>query len=66
MPRTVPVTLVPADLITVPEAASILHVHPESLYRIIRRGDFPPAVHIGGACRVSVPKLSRYLHGEES
>jgi len=56
----------PDDLLSVPAAARRVGMHPESLYRIIRQGDFPPAVHIGGKIRVSVPRLERYLHGEAS
>jgi len=54
----------PDDLISVPQAAKRLGVHPESLYRLIRSGDFPPAIHIGRLIRVSVPKLQRHLHGD--
>jgi hypothetical protein len=28
-------------------------------------GQFSPAIHIGGRWRVSVPRLERYLHGED-
>jgi excisionase family DNA binding protein len=54
----------PNDLVTVPEAARQLGVHPESLYRLIRSGEFPPAIHVGSRIRVSVPRLERFKHGE--
>lgn len=54
------------DLLTVPEAAKRLGLHPDSLYRLIRVGEFSPAVAIGHSIRVSVPKLEHYLHGEEA
>ena len=53
------------DLITVPEAARRVGINPDSLYRLIRDGKFPPAVRIGTTTiRVSVPKLERMLHGD--
>jgi excisionase family DNA binding protein len=52
------------DLITVPEAAARLGMHPDTLYRLCRSGQFPPAVQIGSRWKVSVPRLERYLHGE--
>ena len=57
-------TQLPPDLLTVPSAARRLGLHPDSLYRLIRAGQFPPAVIIGHSIRVSVPKLERYLHGD--
>lgn len=53
------------DLISVPEAAGRIGVHPDTLYRLCRRGQFSPAIQIGGRWRVSVPRLDRYLHGED-
>ncbi len=54
------------DLLTIHETARRLHVHPDTLYRWARDGDFPPAIKIGRGRRwmVSVPRLERYLHGE--
>jgi excisionase family DNA binding protein len=52
------------DLLTVPETARRLGLHPDSLYRLIREGQFPPAVNIGRSIRISVSKLERYLHGD--
>lgn len=57
-------TQLPPDLLAVPAAAKRLGIHPDSLYRLIRAGQFPPAVIIGHSIRVSVPKLERYLHGD--
>jgi excisionase family DNA binding protein len=50
------------DLATVPEIASELGVNPETLYRLIRTGGFPPAVRIGSKILISRPKLERFLH----
>lgn len=52
------------DLISVPQAAKRVGLHSDTLYRLCRQGEFPPAVAIGGRWRVSVPRLERYLHGE--
>jgi len=52
------------DLISVPDAARRIGVHPDTLYRLCRTGQFPPAIQIGARWRVSVPKLERYLHGD--
>jgi len=56
---------VPAvDLISIPDAAGRIGLHPDTLYRLCRTGQFPPAIQIGSRWRVSVPKLERYLHGD--
>lgn len=52
------------DLLTIPQAAQRLDLNPETLYRLVRAGDFPPAVHLGRQIRVSVPLLEKYLHGD--
>ncbi|MHB1845327.1 MAG: helix-turn-helix domain-containing protein [Deltaproteobacteria bacterium] len=59
-------TDLPNDLVAVPQAARRLGIHPESLYRLIREGQFPPAVHIGRQIRVSVPRLEQFLHGDDA
>jgi len=53
-----------ADLISVAAAAELVGVHPDTLYRLCRTGQFPPALQIGRQWRVSVPRLERHLHGE--
>jgi excisionase family DNA binding protein len=53
------------DLLSVPETAPIVGVHEDTLYRLIRTGQFPPAIKIGSRWRVSRPRLNRYLHGED-
>ncbi len=53
------------DLISIPETARRIGLHADTLYRLCRTGHFPPAVQIGGRWRVSVPRLKRYLHGED-
>ena len=55
----------PTDLISIPEAARRIGLHAETLYRLCRSGQFSPAIQIGKRWRVSVPRLERYLHGED-
>jgi excisionase family DNA binding protein len=52
------------DLISIPEAARRVGLHADTLYRLCRRGQFPPALQIGARWRVSVPRLERYLHAD--
>ena len=52
------------DLIRMPEAAERLGLHTDTLYKLARTGQFPPAVRIGSRWLVSVPRLERFLHGE--
>jgi len=54
------------DLISIPQAAERLGLHHDTLYRLARTGQFPPAVQIGAKWLVSVPRLERFLHGEAS
>lgn len=58
--------MVAADLISIPEAARRVGLHADTVYRLCRTGQFPPALQIGSRWRVSVPRLERYLHGETS
>jgi predicted DNA-binding transcriptional regulator AlpA len=51
------------DIISIPECARRLGKHPDTIYRLARTGQFPPAILIGGRWAVSVPRLNRYLHG---
>ena len=53
-----------ADLISVADAAELVGVHPDTLYRLCRSGQFEPAISIGRQWRVSVPRLERFLHCE--
>lgn len=53
-----------ADLISIPETARRVGFHADTLYRLCRTGQFPPAVKIGGRWMVSVPRLQRYLDGD--
>jgi excisionase family DNA binding protein len=48
----------------VPEAAKMIGLHTDTLYRLCRTGQFGPAIQIGARWRVSVPRLERYLHGD--
>jgi excisionase family DNA binding protein len=54
------------DLLSVPETARRIGVHADTLYRLCRTGQFPPAIQIGRGWRVSVPRLDRYLHGSDT
>ena len=42
------------DLITIPQAAGRIGLHPDTLYRLTRSGQFPPGVRIGSRWRVSL------------
>lgn len=52
------------DLMTVPEAARRLGIHPDTAYRLARTGQLPGALQVGTRWRVSVPRLERALHGD--
>jgi len=56
----------PDDLITIPETARRIGKHADTLYRLARTGQFPPAIQIGSRWMVSVPRLERYLHGRDT
>jgi excisionase family DNA binding protein len=56
--------LAATDLISIPDAAVRIGLHADTLYRLCRTGQFPPAIQIGSRWRVSVPRLERYLHGD--
>ena len=53
-----------SDLISIPDAAGRIGLHADTLDRLCRTGQFPPAIQIGSRWRVSVPRLERYLHGD--
>jgi excisionase family DNA binding protein len=53
------------DLISIAEAARRLGFHRDTLYRLARTGQFPPAVRLGSRWLVSVPRLDRFLHGDD-
>ena len=55
------------DLVSMADAAEQLGIHRETAYQLARTGRFPgdAAIRIGESWRVSLPKLRRYLHGEE-
>jgi len=55
-----------ADLISIPETARRIGLHCDTLYRLCRTGQFPPAIQIGARWRVSVPRLERYLHSDST
>ena len=47
---------------TVKDLASRLSVHPETAYRLCRRGDIPHS-RVGGQYRISEQQLQTYLQG---
>jgi len=53
------------DLVTVPVIARRLGKHEDTLYRLCRTGAFPTAVKVGSRWLISVPKLERWLHGDD-
>ncbi len=64
VPRTDRDQIAAADLISIPEAARRIGLHVDTLYRLCRTGQFPPALQIGTRWKVSIPRLERYLHGD--
>lgn len=57
----------PPDLITITDAARRLGVSVETAKKLLRDGHFPgdAALRVGRQIRVSVPRLERWLHGEQ-
>jgi excisionase family DNA binding protein len=52
-------------LLTVEEAAKVLHIGRTTMYALIGEGALRP-VHIGRTCRITVAELHRYVDGLES
>ena len=52
-------------LLTLPEAAELLHVSTRTLQRMIQRKDLP-AFKVGGQWRVRESQLTRWIEGRES
>jgi excisionase family DNA binding protein len=66
-PRQQGTTAIPGpapDLLTMSQAAERVGMHRDTLYRLARAGQFPPALQIGSRWLVSVPRLERFLHGD--
>lgn len=57
-------SLEPLRLLTLPEAAELLHVSTRTLQRMIRRNELP-ALKVGGQWRVRESQLTRWIHGRE-
>lgn len=51
-------------LLTLPEAAELLHVSTRTLQRMIRRNELP-AFKVGGQWRVRESQLTRWIQGRE-
>ncbi|HEX9788935.1 MAG TPA: helix-turn-helix domain-containing protein [Candidatus Binatia bacterium] len=56
--------LEPLRLLTLPEAAELLHVSTRTLQRMIRRRELP-AFKVGGQWRVRETQLTQWIHGRE-
>ncbi len=51
-------------LLTLPEAAELLHVSTRTLQRMIRRNDLP-AFKVGGQWRLRESQLTQWIEGRE-
>mgnify|MGYP003131150179 CR=1 FL=1 len=51
----------PSRLMTVPEVAELLRVHPRTVYRLIKKD--LPARKVGRSWRIDAKKLDEYLLG---
>lgn len=52
-------------LLTLPEAAELLHVSTRTLQRMIRRNELP-ALKVGGQWRVRESQLTKWVQGREN
>ena len=52
-------------LLTLPEAAELLHVSTRTLQRMIRRNELP-ALKVGGQWRVRESQLTKWIQGREN
>ena len=52
-------------LLTLPEAAELLHVSTRTLQRMIRRNELP-AFKVGGQWRVRESQLTKWIQGRET
>ena len=50
------------QLITVGEVASLLRLHPKSIYRFIKRDGFPRPVKIGAASRWDLAAVQNWIN----
>ena len=57
--------IVDPNVISVPEAASLLGISEDLAYDLARRGELPGAFQLGRRWRVSVIKLRAAVHGAE-
>jgi excisionase family DNA binding protein len=47
-------------VLTIGEVAEILRVHPTTIYRLLKRGDFP-GFKVGGNWRISTTALNQWI-----
>jgi excisionase family DNA binding protein len=47
-------------VLTIGEVAEILRVHPTTIYRLLKRGDFP-GFKVGGNWRISATALNEWI-----
>ena len=50
------------QLITVDEVASLLRLHPKSIYRFIQRDGFPRPIKIGAASRWDLAAVQNWIN----
>ena len=55
----------PADVMTINEAAKRLGISTSTGYRLAEAGKLPGAFQIGQSWRVSVPRFEKLVHGVE-
>jgi excisionase family DNA binding protein len=52
------------NVMTVPELAKYLRVHPSTIYRLLKRGDIP-AFKVGADWRVNRESINKWLRQQE-
>lgn len=50
------------QLITIGEVASLLRLHPKTVYRFIRRDGFPAPIKLGGASRWDLAAVQNWIN----
>lgn len=51
----------PDRLLTIPEAADLLHISERTVYRLIERGELPPLIKIGRASRIRLKEVLAFI-----
>ena len=50
------------QLMTIDEVASLLRLHPKTIYRFIQRNGFPRPLKIGAASRWDLAAVQNWIH----